>query len=105
MVDDPKITEKDGKKYEIKTQKLNYPKQKLLGAVPSLTKLQLETTDFVVYIEFDYNWNVGRLFCFPIDFVKNGMDKQNSIRINRRDTSKYNLLIKATSLEEIGRYP
>lgn len=77
---------KDGLKYEIKTRKAtawNKP------TVFPIKKEQLETADFLIYIEFDDNWEVVRLLKIPCSEVKGNV--HNRVVITKELTKKYGI--------------
>ena len=80
-------TDKEGKKYEIKTRKAtawNKPK------VFPVKKSQLEIADFLIYVEFDDDWNLVRLLKIPTKEVSHNI--HNRVVINKKLVEDYGVL-------------
>lgn len=79
--------DKRGKKYEIKTRKAtawNKP-----GIFP-VKKSQLKIADFLIYVEFDDDWNIVILLKIPTKKVKPNV--HNRVVINKTLIEKYSVL-------------
>ncbi len=76
----------DGVKYEIKARK------ETSWHTPNLfrvTKKQLETSDFIIYIEFDDNWEIKKLLKIPSsDLTPN---KYKQVHITKERVRKYSI--------------
>lgn len=82
-------TDKIGKKYEIKTRKAT-PWNK--PTVFPVKKSQLKTADFLIYVEFDNDWNVVRLLKIPTSKVKH--NKNNRVIITKALVNEFDILKK-----------
>ena len=79
--------DKKGNKYEIKTRKANLWNKPTIFPVNAT---QLAVADFLVYIEFDNEWNITKLLKIPCKEVKS--NKYNRVIINRALVAKYSIL-------------
>ena len=76
----------DGLKYEIKARKESSWHKPSLFRV---TKKQLETSDYIIYIEFDDTWEIKRLLKIPSGDLTPNQYKQVHITKERRE--KYSI--------------
>ena len=79
--------DKQGIKYEIKTRKVTSLSN------PSIFPInpdQLKTADFLIYVEFDYNWNLIKLLKIPCSEIV--ANKYKRVNINKPLIDKYNIL-------------
>jgi len=75
----------DGKKYEIKTRKAtawNNPN------IFPINPKQLLVADFLIYLEFDNNWNLLKLLKIPIRKIRE--NKHNRICVSRDLVNRFN---------------
>jgi len=81
------IGKRDKKKYEIKTRHetpWNKPR------VFSLGKKDLRESDYLIYIEFSWDWRVQKLLKIPSNEAK--PNKNNQISVNKVRVKKYSIL-------------
>ena len=79
--------DQNGKKYEIKTRKAvewNNP------SVFPIDSRQLHMADFLVYVEFDNNWNLVKLLKIPVKKIK--VNKYNRKHISQDLIKKFSVL-------------
>jgi len=76
-----------GKKYEIKTRKAtNYNKP---GVFP-VNKEQLQSSDFIIYVEFDNDWDLSKLLKIPTSKVN--YNKHNRVSVNKALVEEFSIL-------------
>ncbi len=73
-----------GYKYEIKTRKASVGNKPTIFPV---TQKQLKTMDFLIYVEFDNNWNLTRLLKIPVSKIK--QNNYNRVIITKDLVEKY----------------
>lgn len=79
--------DKDGKKYEIKTRKATaWNKPNIFPVNPE----QLKTSDFLVYVEFDNDWNLVKLLKIPTKNVEH--NKHKRVIITKKLVEEYSIL-------------
>ena len=76
-----------GLKYEIKTRKAT-PWNK--PTIFPVTERQLKYSDYLIYIEFDKEWNIEKLLKIPSNEVK--QNKYNRVPITKALVEKYSIL-------------
>ena len=83
----PTLVDKEGKKYEIKTRKAStWNKPTIFPAKEE----QLKKADYVVYVEFDNDWNLAKLLKIPTNEVRpNAYDR---VVINKELVRHYSVL-------------
>ena len=77
----------EGKKYEIKTRKAwlwNKP------TIFPVSPCQVLIADFLVYIEFDNKWNIGKLLKIPVKKLM--INKYNRVQVSRDLVKKFSIL-------------
>lgn len=80
-------TDKKGKKYEIKARKANSWNK---PGIFLIRKEQLKHSDFVIYVEFNNDWNVEKLLKIPSNKVRANKDK-HSVTISKELIRKYSM--------------
>ena len=77
----------NGDKYEIKSRKATaWTKPKVFG----ISQKQIQISDYVIYIEFNNNWDVEKLLKIPTDELD--PNKYNRVHINIPLVEKYDIL-------------
>jgi hypothetical protein len=79
--------DKNNKKYEIKTRKAtawNRPK------IFPIKQEQLESADYLVYVEFDDDWELVKLLKIPTNEIT--YNKHNRVIINKNLVEKYGIM-------------
>lgn len=80
-------TDEQGKKYEIKTRKAtdwNKP------TIFPINEEQLKSADFIIYVEFDDDWNLVKLLKIPTSEVQ--YNKHNRVVLNKELVQKFTVL-------------
>ena len=80
-------TDKKGVKYEIKSRKATSWNKPTIFPVK---QEQLETANFLIYVEFDDSWNLVKLLKLPCKEVKS--NKYNRVILTKDLVSKYTIL-------------
>jgi len=81
--------DRNGKKYEIKTRKaVTWNSPNIFPINPK----QLRVIDFLIYVEFDNNWNLVKLLKIPTGAIK--ANKHNRVCVSKDLIKKFNILKK-----------
>lgn len=76
-----------GKKYEIKTRKATHYNKP--GIFP-VKKEQLQSSDFLIYVEFDDDWDLSKLLKIPTSQVT--YNKHDRVSVNKSLVEKFSIL-------------
>ncbi len=76
-----------GRKYEIKARKTTAWNKPTIFPV---NEDQLRSSDFLIYVEFDNDWNTVKMLKIPTSEVQ--YNKHNRVVLNKRLVEKFNIL-------------
>jgi hypothetical protein len=79
--------DKDGEKYEIKTRKATHYNKPTIFPVK---EEQLQSADFIIYVEFDDDWELSKMLKIPtVEVISNKYDR---VVINKTLVEKYSII-------------